>query len=261
MNSPFPGMDPYLERFWGDIHTTFLVYARDQINEQLPSDLQARVEETVFLDAGDATARCVYPDVQVVEEPAVAFAPPATATAAQPRIVAVPSEQPIARHIEIVEYHGGGRVVTAIEMLSPANKIPEIGRQRYLDKQHDYVLGGANLVEIDLLRSGRRLVAFPAEDIPEDCRTPYLICVRRANKPLQVEFYPVTLRERLPNIRIPLRPPDADILLQLQPLIDQCYRNGRYNKINYQEPPRPALSEDDERWADVLLREKGLRGS
>jgi hypothetical protein len=23
-NSPFPGMDPYLERYWGDVHDAFI---------------------------------------------------------------------------------------------------------------------------------------------------------------------------------------------------------------------------------------------
>jgi hypothetical protein len=57
-----------------------------------------------------------------------------------------------------------------------------------------------------------------------------------------------------------LRPSDADIALSLQPLIEQSYRISRYDRIDYrQPPPRPPLSEDDARWADALLREKGLR--
>ena len=50
MKSPFPGMDPYLERYWGDIHTSLIVYARNQLNAQLPDDLQARVEESAGVD-------------------------------------------------------------------------------------------------------------------------------------------------------------------------------------------------------------------
>lgn len=43
MRSPFPGMDPYLERHWSDVSTSLLVYACDHIQEQLPDDLVARV--------------------------------------------------------------------------------------------------------------------------------------------------------------------------------------------------------------------------
>mgnify|MGYP002635107777 FL=1 len=63
--SPFPGMDPYLEQFWGDVHASLIVYIRDHINEQLPSDLQARVEEGLMVDTEDYSRR-IYPDVDVV---------------------------------------------------------------------------------------------------------------------------------------------------------------------------------------------------
>ncbi len=36
MKNPFPGMNPYFERYWGDVHSTLIAYLRDQINERLP---------------------------------------------------------------------------------------------------------------------------------------------------------------------------------------------------------------------------------
>jgi len=29
MASPFPGMDPYLEQFWRDVHARLIIYAAD----------------------------------------------------------------------------------------------------------------------------------------------------------------------------------------------------------------------------------------
>ena len=29
MRSPFPGMDPYLEQFWGDVHHRLITYASE----------------------------------------------------------------------------------------------------------------------------------------------------------------------------------------------------------------------------------------
>ena len=49
MPSPFPGMDPYLEASWGDIHHRFITYSCDQIQSQLPRDLKARTEERVCI--------------------------------------------------------------------------------------------------------------------------------------------------------------------------------------------------------------------
>ena len=45
MPSPFPGMDPYLEQHWGDVHSSLVIYARNQLQKVLPRDLRARVEE------------------------------------------------------------------------------------------------------------------------------------------------------------------------------------------------------------------------
>ena len=61
-------------------------------------------------------------------------------------------------------------------------------------------------------------------------------------------------------IRVPLRETDADVPLDLQELIDQCYSNDGYDDdIDYSREPLPPLERDDQRWADELLHEKGLR--
>jgi hypothetical protein len=259
-------MDPYLEQHWGDIHASLVVYARNQLNAQLPDDLQARVEESSAVAIDERPARTVYPDVRVVEEPdqpwavheSVACAV-ATVTVAEPYVLQLEDEPRTKRHLKIVDLTEGGRVVTAIEILSPANKVGLDGRAAYRRKQREYLDANVNLVEIDLVREGDFVLAAPEDRIPSAYRTPYRICVRRATRPEQAEIYAVPLRLPLPNIRIPLRPSDDDVVLQLQPLIDDCYRDGRYHRINYRVEPVPRFGEEDARWIDQLLREKGLR--
>jgi len=46
-------MDPYLEAHWGGVYTRLMVYASNQLNAQLPDDLQARVEGGVAIRAED----------------------------------------------------------------------------------------------------------------------------------------------------------------------------------------------------------------
>ncbi len=60
-------------------------------------------------------------------------------------------------------------------------------------------------------------------------------------------------------IKIPLRPTDRDAYLNLQAILDQCYRNGGYDDIDYRSEPDPPLLPDDASWADALLREHGRR--
>jgi len=271
MSSPFPGMDPYLEMYWRDVHTALMVYARDQIQDQLPRDLLARVEEGVTIDLGEEV-RGAAPDVEVLEQTQPqsqswggesSGSPVATAvetaTAAEPVVVAV-NVPHTERHIVILDRSSGDRLVTAIEFLSPSNKTPGEQQERYRRKQRDFLTGGVNLVEVDLIRSGVFTLAVPQENIPREFRTLYQVCVRRATRPGEAEVYRIPLREQLPTIRIPLRRDDRDVLLNLQELIDQCYQRGRYDAaIDYSADPIPPLSPADAQWADELLRGAGRR--
>ncbi len=248
-------MNPYLERYWGDVHTSLMVYARNQLVPQLPAGLLARVEEGLTVIAGDRAARTIYPDVSVVEEPSSGYSS-GTDTAvqiAEPLVLAVEDEFQTARHIEIVDSRDGNRLITVIEFLSPGNKSSHAGREAYRRKQVDYLESEVNLVEIDLVRAGSWALAFPEARVPADWRTTYQICVRRATKPLDAELYRVPLRERLPNIRIPLRAGDPDAVLQLQPLIDDCYRDGAYWQIDYSGDLVPPLADADAQWVLEIL--------
>jgi len=264
MPSPFPGMDPYLEQFWRDIHARCVIYAADQLQAHLPADLRARVEERVFVEPAVGAPRSVYPDVRVVERghgrtPPITGAP-GTAVA-EPLVIIVPDEPVTERYIDIIDVGSGRRVVTVIELLSLSNKIPGEGQELYRRKQREGRDGHVNLVEIDLLRAGDRVLSVGASRIPASHRTPYQVCVYRAAAALPCyEIYRVPLQERLPVICIPLRPTDEDIPLDLQALIEQCYRNGGYDgDIDYGVEPDPPLASEDAGWADALLRQAGRR--
>ncbi|MBA3316173.1 MAG: DUF4058 family protein [Planctomycetota bacterium] len=266
MPSPFPGMDPYLEQHWRDIHTSLIVYSRDQLQERLPPDLLARVEEGVTVDyGGEEKNRGLKPDVLVSEDEYFDSGPVglAVATEASTVVVAEPLvltvEEPPARHVEILDTSSGNRVVTVIEFLSPTNKLPGFGREEYARKQSDYLAAKVNLVEVDLIREGGFSVAVPQAELPKDYRQPYLISVRSATRPREIKVYRAPLRERLPAIRIPLRRQDRDVVLELQPLIDQCYARGRYDRINYAEDLDPPLSAEDAAWMGERLRAAGVR--
>src|SRR5262249_24492023 len=134
------------------------------------------------------------------------------------------------------------------------------GEELYLRKQREVREARVSLVEIDLLRAGRRVLLVPPEQLPPSHRTPYQAWVWRGWRPDQAEVYRIPLRERLPAIRIPLREEDPDALLDLQALIDECYRKGRYDDLDYSVEPEPPLASEDAGWADELLRARRMRG-
>lgn len=227
MAGPFPGMDPWMEQQWGDAHHTLITFAREQIRPLLPPDLRARVEERVFVEALSGPERSMYPDLRVVERtrvatPRMGSAGSAAAGASSPVIVDLTDEPMTQGYIQIVDARSGNRVVTVIEVLSPANKKAGQGQSMFLQKQEECRSAGISRVEIDLLRGGRRVLSVPEDRVPVSCRTPYRICVRRGWRPNEAELYPAPLQEPLPIISIPLREQDEDVPLALQPLIDQA---------------------------------------
>lgn len=262
MPSPFPGTDPYLERHWGDVHTRLVTYASDRLQQLLPRDLRARVEECVFLEAYDGHTPDFIPDVRILQRPR-REGPVKSASigigVADPLVVQTDDEI-TQRFIEIRDAGSGHQLVTVIEVLSPSNKVPGDGQVKYLQKRQELRAGRVSVVEIDLVRTGKRLLPFPMEKLIPEFRTTYQVWVRRGWEATRVEVYRVPLREHLPVIPIPLQRTDADVPLDLQAIIDQCYRNGGYDDdIDYQVGPEPPLDADDARWADSLLRKKKLR--
>jgi hypothetical protein len=78
--------------------------------------------------------------------------------------------------------------------------------------------------------------------------------VVRAAQPAAHEVYPIGLRDRLPAIRIPLRPTDADVVVDLQALIHQRHERGRCHLLNYRIELEPPLPLEDAEWVDGILR-------
>lgn len=255
-------MDPYLEQHWGDVHSRLIMYAADRLQEGLPRDLRARVEERVFVESQNGSGRSIYPDIRVVEVPRQGQVPPRSpggVAVADPIIVHLPDDRATQRYIEIVEVGSGNRVVTVVEVLSPSNKLPGEGKSLYVQKQRELRLGGVSLVEIDLLRGGERVQVVPPREIPPSHRTTYQVCVRLGWEPDAPRIYAAPLRARLPAILVPLRETDEPVPLDLQALVDQAYHNGRYDDIDYRAEPDPPLDPEDAQWADELLRGQGLR--
>ena len=157
MKSPFPGMDPWLERSWSDVHSRLITSASSVLNGALPEDLVARVEERVVVDSVEyARPRAIYPDVRVYEDPAAPL--PATptggvSTMVEPIVLELEAEEHVETFVAILD-PSGGRLITVIEFLSPSNKLAGENRDAYRRKRTELDQAGVGVVEIDLIRSG-----------------------------------------------------------------------------------------------------------
>ena len=257
--NPFPGMNPFLEETWGPVHTKLISYFDDDIARLLPRGLFSRPEERLAIDAFDPV-HGYRADVSITESWKGGMAPSwqpedtGGVTVMEPEMLRVDDE--VERWIEIRT--ADGQVVTVIELLSPVNK--DAGVRRYQLKQQDYLHSTTSLVEIDLLRRGSFVLPVPEDwKRKQSAGTRYHICSSRAWRPGTRELYSWALRERVPAIRIPLRPTDKDIVLDLQPLIDRCYEVGRYYEGRFAENPGPPFPADEAAWVEERLRAAGLR--
>lgn len=263
--NPFPGMNPYLEdpTLWRGVHNNLNTYFSAQLNRALPSAFVARVEERVYVVQDE---RDIYPDFSIYRRPDVPVRPVSgggTATLVRPSpgfSVHVEPAEVRERFIEIREARND-HVVTVIEIISPANKANPAGREAYWRKQSEVLNSDVHLLEIDLLRSGPYILAVPENRVRNVApRWDYLFCLHRGTERYRYTFWPVTVRERLPIVPVPLTEEAGEVSFDIQESINRLYDEGAFDRsLHYNEEPVPPLEGDDADWLDTLLKEKGLR--
>lgn len=255
MPSPFPGMNPYLERqgVWQDFHTRFVTALSDALVEQLLPRYVVSLEEHVYVHAPPEPDRYFSgrPDVAVKRTQFEATQLETdTAVLDAPSHLLLPERADISTepYLEIRD-RDDELVITVIELLSPTNKRAGPDREQYLAKRQRYLASNVHVIEIDLLRGGDRM---PAEDLP-DCD--YYVLVRRAEQLRLAGVWPLRLRDPLPLIPVPLQAPDPDARLNLQSLLHLVYDRAGYRYRIYNTPPRPPLHPEDAKWAEAVVAE------
>lgn len=253
MPSPFPGMDPYLEGYlWVDVHNALANKIRQQLAPKIQPDYTVRLEVYLVQDtAPDSEIGILYPDVEVLRQKATLPAPPPLPRVRGNLLVPpVPLIAPVEVRITSVEIRDtvSNTLVTSIEILSPVNK-REPGITLYRQKRQRLYEAKVHLIEIDLLRRGTRPFAHPR--LPS---VSYLMTLTRAAAPA-VEVWPLALPDPLPILPVPLRSPDADVLLDLAAAMRDIYDEAFYNlSIDYREPPpKPLLTDDEAAWVQGVL--------
>ena len=158
--------------------------------------------------------------------------------------------------LRIVET-GSERLITVIEFVSPSNKLNP-GLTEFRTKRAELLAAGVNFVEVDLVRQGNWRKLLRPHVCPLKCATTYRVTVRIPSDRAAVGLYPISLRRPLPSIIVPLRPDDPEVRLELQPLVNQAYSNGRYGRrLNYQALLERPLPDEDQVWVRDLLAASG----
>jgi len=259
--SPFPGMDPYLEApdLWPDVHTRLMNIFAEQLTPLLApryvAELGTQIVIEQVMDDVVWGTRVVLPDV-TVSQPAgwgaqTGVEVATVAVAVAPLRLTVPMAVPTRLVTLYIRRRERDTLVTVIELLSPVNKRPGDGRREYLEKRAAYLKAPVHFVEIDLLRQGPRMPF--GGNVPDSA---YLAVVSETRGRPVCAAWPIGLRDVLPVLPVPLLPPDPPVPLDMGQALRTAYQRARYDlRIDYTVPPVPPLSPEDAAWAAALLEE------
>lgn len=256
-------MDPYLESpaLWPDVHHGLITAIQESLNEILRPRYVCRVEERVYVapDPYPSLAKVRFPDVNVSHTPALAGSPTAQGLGwpqgEEYRLLEVEevAAPPLREAYLVIRRPNGDRVITVIEVLSPANKAQGTdAHQEYAQKRHELLRSEAHLVEIDLLRAGKRPVLVPAQS-----RSFYAVYLNTVHDRSRTQVLMWPLPKPLPQVPIPLATPDPPAQLDLQQALILAYKRGAYDlSIDYGQPAVPPLAGAEAEWADGLLADR-----
>jgi hypothetical protein len=159
-------MDPYLERraHWHAVRTRLLVAIADALGPQVWPHHRVDIELRTYIALLTSESLAGIPDALVMSSPHEVRHPivPAPAIGIAPQVVEVPMPEEIHERYLVVYEVTTQDVVTVLEILSLANKLTHEGREAYEAKRTGVLGSKTNLVEIDLLRTGRPLSPFQA---------------------------------------------------------------------------------------------------
>lgn len=260
MPSPFPGMDPFIEdQEWQDFHNRFNMVSSDALAPEVEPRYFVRIERRVYVEHGlESDEQVRWADVSVLwsgTDSPVALASPATGTSLAPVECILPGPQERRETYLVIREKESLEIVTVIETLSPANKrASSDGREQYLAKREEILQRRTNLVEIDLLRGGKRL---PVDGRPSG---DYFAIVSRGYRRPKADFYAWTLREPLPKIPVPLKKGEPEVLLDLQQVFTTVYDRARYQlSLNYAAALAVPLSESEAGMGAAIARPVAAR--
>jgi hypothetical protein len=229
MPSPFPGMDPFIEdpKVWPAFHHHLVTAVYQLMLPSLVDRYRARVGTRKYVSE-------------------------------MPLFTSIIRESHEEEYIEI-RSRSDARLVTLVEIVSPANRTTPTGRTEYHLTRQQALAVHAGVVEIDLVTQGQPMLEFARDSLPE---YDHAVTVTRGKTPDRYEIYTATVQKRLPKFKLPLAADDRDTILDLQICVSRAYdQAGIGQQVNYHRPlpTETNYSEESRNWIDSLLEDQNFR--
>lgn len=246
----FPGMNPYLESpyRWPEIHHALISEIARTLNPQITPKYRAAVETRVYID----TSLVGIPDVYVHRRAEQKSSRSSAITVStKPERVVIPTPCEVTEGYLEIREPATKRVITVIEVLSPANKRPGEGRKKYLNKRETVLSSATHFVEIDLLRKGEAMPVAGGQ------QADYQILVSRADDRPSAERYAFNLADEMPKFLLPLDIKDDSIepVIDIKALLNRvCEDTAVEIDIDYTIQPEPPVSSESFEWLKSLLQ-------
>ncbi len=246
MLNPFPGMNPYLEHpeLWHQVHNRLIVGIADTIAEQVAPKYFVSIEQRIYQSFEDPQSLVGVADVGVKRD--VWMSKQSDRLVGAVGVLMKPQQVQVEMPWEVKESYLEVRevatkeLITVIEVLSPTNKHMGEGRSFYETKRIKILTSMTNLVEIDLLRSGKSMMIQGAP------KSQYRILVSRSSGRPNADLFAFDLQEEIPDFPVPLRGEMPEPIVSLQSILNETYRRGRLGLlIDYSTDLVPKLSEGD----------------
>ncbi|MBK8431789.1 MAG: DUF4058 family protein [Chloroflexi bacterium] len=254
MNTPFPGMDPYLEHpsLWPDVHNRLITALADAISPTIAPNYYVGVESRAYVMAPEGDEFLGRPDLAIASpipiNPQPSYAQPVAVADLSVLEVEFPYGEEINHYYLEIRTAPNHELVTVVELLSPVNKIDPRGRRDYEDKRAEIISSQTSLVEIDLLRAGQPL------PLSKQVLSDYRLVINRGWKGRRGQLYAFNLANPIPAFPLPLLPQDTEPLIPLNEVLHALYGRARFDlRIDYRQPPIPPLTPAQAEWASQLL--------
>ncbi len=267
----YPGINAHLNNTllqpgggWEMFHAEHLIRIREALDTVLPENYYAATEKSMQIGLIDASQSRTKPDVSVYQAASatdVSSGREATELATPILTLPLSADEVDLNAVHIYQTDGGGvpgKLITRIELLSPANMPGGSYHHDYMEKRTETLSSGVHLIELDYLNTAHPILpGIPSYKRRDEGAFPYYVVVSDLRPKIrQTLVFGVAVDEPLPNFVVPLAD-EADVVLHLQAVYDVTIGSARVfsRMVNYEKPiPNPTAytPQDQERIASIV---------